>query len=109
MRTLKLYLLKSVLPAFALVFCVLLAVNCRSTVDGIGMLSGDYTSREIESFCVNDSLSAPIEFSKQVTLDSLFLFPGAAKGSGSGTPASSSAPSSVERHTIEFSDRTVIG
>ena len=49
MRTLKLYLLKSVLPAFALVFCVLLAVNCRSTVDGIGMLSGDYTSPEIES------------------------------------------------------------
>ena len=48
MRTLRLYLLKSVLPAFALVFCVLLAVNCRSTVDGIGMLSGDYTSPEIE-------------------------------------------------------------
>lgn len=109
MRTLKLYLLKSVLPAFALVFCVLLAVNCRSTVDGIGMLSGDYTSPEIESFCVNDSLSSTIEFSKPVTLDSLFLFTGAAKGSGSGTPASSSAPSSVERHTIEFSDRTVIG
>lgn len=63
-------LLRTVVPSLVLSAGVILSicqVGCRSTEEGIGILEGDFSVPQIESFSVTASNCLKIDFSKTVT------------------------------------------
>lgn len=72
----KRFCLKSLAPAALIVAGVLFfvrPVSCKSSVEGLSILEGDFTVPQIEDFTVDDSKSVSMKFSKAVELNSVSL------------------------------------
>lgn len=71
MKVLGNYALRTMVPAAGLFLCTYAAVcpiSCRSSVEGIDVLCGDYSVPHISSFRVLDSASLSLEFTKEAVI-----------------------------------------
>ena len=71
-KKIKEYFFQTLIPAFALAFSVLISIlpiGCRSSIEGIEFLEGDYSIPQISKVEVLDSNRIGIEFSKPVFVD----------------------------------------
>lgn len=73
----KNFMLTVLCPTVTLVVLVLLCLNpsgCRSTVEGVDLIDGDYSVPKIKSFCVASSNCVAIDFSRNVTVSDVCVF-----------------------------------
>lgn len=76
LNVVKKYCIKSLAPAALIVAGVLFfvrPVSCKTSLEGLSILEGDFSVPQIESFSVEDSLSVLLRFSKGVKLRSASL------------------------------------
>lgn len=73
LNVIKKYCLKSLAPAALIVAGVLFfvrPVSCKTSLEGLSILEGDFSVPQIESFSVDDSQSVSMKFSKWVEMRS---------------------------------------
>ncbi|MCI5829414.1 MAG: hypothetical protein SPJ89_11215 [Treponema sp.] len=71
---LKQVLLKTVLPAMVLLFAVISAVcpvGCKSRIEEINVLEGDFTVPHIENFAVTGGRTLQLDFTKKVSVQNV--------------------------------------
>ncbi len=76
-KQVKNFVLTFLCPAVTLVILVLLCLNpagCRSTVEGVDLIDGDYSVPKIKSFCVASANCVTIDFSRNVTVSDVYVF-----------------------------------
>ncbi len=106
---LRKYLLGTLLPAAALVgivVCAVMPFSCRTSIEGIEFLSGDFSIPQITGIVVPDSNTVSIGFSKNVKVEDAVIVDGEGKIMDGVAPEVDDVNAKID---FRMKDRMVIG